>query len=40
MEKASMFQAIVGFAFAALIMAGGFVVAHRGGKKVSHSRSK
>ena len=39
MEKASMIQALGGFAFIAIIMIGGIVVARRG-DKVSHSRSK
>ncbi len=39
MEKASMIQALGGFAFAAIIMIGGIVVALRA-NKVSNSRSK
>lgn len=40
MEKASMLQALVGFAFAAIIFIGGLALARRGDKKVSHHRSK
>jgi hypothetical protein len=39
MEKASMVQALGGFAFAAIILIGGVVMAHRN-SKVSNPRSK